>query len=32
MVLLPDELGFLPHTCPRAIELELAVMRVIHAL
>jgi hypothetical protein len=29
-VLLPDDLGFLPHSCQRAVELKLAVMCMIH--
>jgi hypothetical protein len=32
MVLLPDELGFLPHTWPCAVKLGFAVMCEIHAL
>jgi hypothetical protein len=30
LVLPPDELGFLPHTCHRAIDLKLAVICMIH--
>jgi hypothetical protein len=32
MVLLPDELGFLPHAWPHAIKLGFAMMCEIHAL